>query len=142
MVVEIQQHKKRALISKTVVEQALVSVSIKLHKLPLTPNQRVMVAPPKPKPKVTITKPGVKYSNKPNCQISGHPSAVQTPQQQQHTSCVQQHALQWRRGKMYLKCRIKNCKQAYVTFKTARDLNTHHAIFHKNIVFKCHKCPK
>ena len=43
---------------------------------------------------------------------------------------------------MYLKCCIKNCKQAYVTFKTVRDLNTHHSIFHKNIVFKCPKCLK
>ena len=63
---EIHQHTKRARIPKTVDKQALVPVGIKLHKWPLAPSQRVMVAPPKPKPKVTITKPSAKLSNKPN----------------------------------------------------------------------------
>ena len=39
MAEEIQQHTKRALIPKTADKQALVSVSIKLHKLLLAPNQ-------------------------------------------------------------------------------------------------------
>ena len=93
MAEEIQQHTKRALIPKTVDEKALVPMSIRLHKLPLAPNQRVTVAPPKPKPKVTVTKPSAKFSNKPNCQNSGHPSAVQTLQHRQHTFHVQRHVL-------------------------------------------------
>ena len=43
---------------------------------------------------------------------------------------------------MYLRCRIKNCQQAYRTFRTVKDLNTHHAVFHRGILFKCPHCPK
>ena len=66
MAEEIQQHIKQAPKLKPVDEQILVLMSLNLHKLPLTPNQRVTVAPSKPKPKTIITKSSAKLSNKPN----------------------------------------------------------------------------
>ena len=41
-----------------------------------------------------------------------------------------------------MKCRTKNCSMAYVSFKTHKDLNAHHHIYHPNILFKCHSCKK
>ena len=41
-----------------------------------------------------------------------------------------------------MKCRVKGCTLAYITFNTVKDLNTHHRIYHDNIVYKCHQCKK
>ena len=44
--------------------------------------------------------------------------------------------------KLRLKCRIKRCTLAYASFNTFKDLNTHHHIYHPNILFKCPSCGK
>ena len=72
--------------------------------------------------------------------ISGHPSQLLT--QQRHTFKVRKHILCRHKHKTYVKCRVKGCTIAYMTFNTVKDLNTHHQIYHSNIVYKCHQCKK
>ena len=68
----------------------------------------------------------------PKCKISGHPSG-----DKHHTFQVQCHILRKRIRKLYLKCRITNCKQAFRSFHSVKALNVHHRIFHAKTVFKC-----
>ena len=66
--------------------------------------------------------------------ISGRPT-------QQHVSItsisIQRHILRRQKQKLSLKCRIKRCILAYVSFNTFKDLNAHHHIYHPSILFKC-----
>ena len=55
---------------------------------------------------------------------------------------IWKHVLRKRKPQLRLKCRTKNCSMAYVSFKTHKDLNAHHHIYHPNILFKCHSCKK
>ena len=106
---------------------------IMLHKLLLKPKQTVTLVPPKLK----------KPSNKePQWWISGHPSKVQSTNKQQHTFHVQQHVLKRRIKKVYLKCQVKNCQQAYQSFLSVKALNVHHQIYHPKVLFSCPVCPK
>ena len=72
----------------------------------------------------------------PKCKISGH------PQSNKHVFHVKRHVLHKRTRKLYLKCRIANCKQAYRLFHSVQALNVHHRIFHPRILFRCRICPK
>ena len=55
---------------------------------------------------------------------------------------IRKHVLRKQKPQLRLKCRTKNCSMAYVSFKTHKDLNAHHHIYHPNILFKCHSCKK
>ena len=70
------------------------------------------------------------------CKISGH------PQGNKHIFHVKCHILHKCTRKLYLKCRIVNCKQAYRSFHSVQSLNVHHRIFHPRILFRCRICPK
>ena len=72
--------------------------------------------------------------------ISRHP--FQLPTQQRSMFKVRRHILCKHKYKTYMKCRVKSCALAYITFNTVKALNTHHHIYHSNIVYKCHKCKK
>ena len=63
--------------------------------------------------------------------ISGH------PQSNKHIFHVKHHILRKYTRKLYLKCRIVNCKQAYRSFHSVQALNVHHHIFHPRILFRC-----
>ena len=70
------------------------------------------------------------------CKISGH------PQNNKHIFHVKCHILCKRTRKLYLKCRITNCKQAYRSFHSVQALNVHHRIFHPRFLFRCRLCLK
>ena len=55
---------------------------------------------------------------------------------------IRKHVLRKQKPQLRLKCRTKNCSMAYVSFKTYKDLNAHHHIYHPNILFKCRSCKK
>ena len=55
---------------------------------------------------------------------------------------IQRHILRRQKHKLRLKCRIKRCTLAYVSFNTFKDLNAHHHIYHPSILFKCPSCGK
>ena len=55
---------------------------------------------------------------------------------------IHRHTLCRRKPKLRLKCRIKRCTLAYVSFNTFKDLNAHHHIYHPSILFKCPSCGK
>ena len=55
---------------------------------------------------------------------------------------IHRHILHRRKLKLRLKCRIKRCTLAYVSFNTFKDLNAHHHIYHPSILFKCPSCGK
>ena len=58
------------------------------------------------------------------------------------TLTLRKHILRRRKPQLSLKCRIKGCSLAYVSFKTYKDLNAHHHIYHPNTLFKCPSCKK
>ena len=58
------------------------------------------------------------------------------------TLTIWKHILRRQKPQLRLKCRIKGCTLAYVSFKTYKDLNMHHHIYHPNILFKCPSCKK
>ena len=73
------------------------------------------------------------------CIISGRP----TQQIVSITSVsIHRHILHRWKPKLKLKCRIKRCTLAYVSFNTFKDLNAHHHIYHPSILFKCLSCGK
>ena len=43
---------------------------------------------------------------------------------------------------IYLKCRVKGCTLAYVSFNRIKDLNTHHKIYHPTSFYRCRQCRK
>ena len=55
---------------------------------------------------------------------------------------IRRHILHRQKQKLSLKCRIKRCTLAYVSFNTFKDLNVHHHISHPSILFKCPSCGK
>ena len=58
------------------------------------------------------------------------------------TFTIRSHNLHRCKQKLSLKCRIKRCTLAYVSFNTFKDLNAHHHIYHPSILFKCPSCGK
>ena len=58
------------------------------------------------------------------------------------TLTIWKHILRRRKPQLSLKCRIKGCSLAYVSFKTYKDLNAYHHIYHPNTLFKCPSCKK
>ena len=58
------------------------------------------------------------------------------------TFTIRSHNLCRCKQKLNLKCRIKGCTLAYVSFNTFKDLNAHHHIYHPGILFKCPSCSK
>ena len=93
------------------------------------------------KPEATVSRdlPSRKCTNQrpvSKRKISGH------PQGNKHIFHVKHHILHKRIRKLYLKCRIVNCKQAYRSFHNVQALNVHHHIFHPRVLFRCRICPK
>ena len=84
----------------------------------------------------TSTKHTNQWHIVPKRKITGH------PQSNKHVFHVKHHVLCKRTRKLYLKCRIANCKQAYRLFHSVQALNVHHRIFHPRILFRCRICPK
>ena len=74
------------------------------------------------------------------CTISGRPT--QRLISKTSTFTIRSHNLCRRKQKLSLKCRIKGCTLAYVSFNTFKDLNAHHHIYHQSILFKCPSCGK
>ena len=116
------------------VTQQLKPLKIQVHRLPPMANQSVTVAPPQQ------LQPNVRKV--PRRCISGHPSTIQQAQAVLHTFKVCQHVLKKLWCKMYLKCCVRNCRQAFRTFHSVKDLNVHHQIFHSETLFRCSVCPK
>ena len=44
--------------------------------------------------------------------------------------------------KVYLKCQVRNCQQAFRTFMSVKSFNVHHWIYHPKVLFSCPICPK
>ena len=84
----------------------------------------------------TSTKHTDQQHKVPKHKISGH------PQSNKHLFHVKHQVLHKHTRKLYLKCRIVNCKQAYRLFHSVQALNVHHRIFHPRILFRCRICPK
>ena len=74
------------------------------------------------------------------CTISGR--QTQRLISKTSTFTIRSHNLCRRKQKLSLKCRIKGCTLAYVSFNTFKDLNAHHRIYHPSILFKCPSCSK
>ena len=55
---------------------------------------------------------------------------------------IRRHNQRRCKQKLSLKCRIKGCTLAYVSFNMFKDLNAHHHIYHPSILFKCPSCGK
>ena len=116
------------------------TIQVKLkpkYKSPATPPTTKVIQPPvpeKPKPQnkpktVKCKKVTVKEPPKPKTNF-------------RHEFALRKHVLRRRRSKMYLKCRVKRCPMAYVTFSTVRNLTAHHRLHHHQITYKCLKCKK
>ena len=43
---------------------------------------------------------------------------------------------------MYLKCRVRGCIMAYVTFNTVCSITAHHCLHHQHVTFSCPNCDK
>ena len=71
------------------------------------------------------------------CTISGKPTERLTNKISTFNIC--RHTLHQQKHKLSLKCRIKRCTLAYVSFNTFKD---HHHIYHPSILFKCPSCGK
>ena len=113
-----------------------------MKRLSLTPSQSVFLHSPHKSPslkKDTSTTLTTKKPHKKRRLISGHPSLQQ---QSVLTFQFQQHTLQRRKRKVYLKCRIPCCKLAYVTYHSVRSINAHHRTYHPGITYTCGKCSK
>ena len=74
------------------------------------------------------------------CTISGRPT--QWLISKTSTFNISRHNLYRHKQKLSLKCRIKGCTLAYVSFNMFKDLNAHHHIYHPSILFKCPSCGK
>ena len=72
--------------------------------------------------------------------ISGRPT--QRLISKTSTFNIRRHNLRRCKQKLSLKCRIKGCTLAYVSFNTFKDLNSHHHIYHPSILSKCPSCSK
>ena len=59
-----------------------------------------------------------------------------------HVFAVKKHILKKCHTKMYLKCRVRGCVMAYVTFNTVHSMTSHHCLHHQNITYPCSNCDK
>ena len=135
-------------------------VHINVCKLPIQPNQSIVLSTPKPKPKQLPTSHDKSIREKPHHhaavkmetdapvkakvrKISGHPSKV-NPQLQpkQHIFKVKRHILPKRKNRLYLRCCVRGCTQSFVTFHSVCNLNTHHRVYHSAAKIKCAACAK
>ena len=71
--------------------------------------------------------------------ISGQPSKLIAPN---YVFQVCRHILRKHHRRIYIKCRVKGCNLAYISFNRVKDLNTHHRLYHPNSHYKCHQCKK
>ena len=71
--------------------------------------------------------------------ISGQPSKLSA---WNYVFQVRRHILQKHRHHIYIKCRVKGCNLAYISFNRVKDLNAHHRLYHPNSHYKCHQCKK
>ena len=111
---EIDMHTKKSRIVNK------LDLKIVVHKLPLQPQQDVILAPPKQprtpvSPAITHSKICARAPKVPKWKISSKPSELPQPKP---TFQVRRHVLKWRKTKAYLKCRVTGCLMAYITFNT------------------------
>ena len=71
--------------------------------------------------------------------ISGQPSKLLALN---YMFQVRRHILRKHRCRIYIKCRVKGCNLAYISFNRVNDLNMHHRLYHPNSLYKCHQCKK
>ena len=71
--------------------------------------------------------------------ISGQPSKFLAPN---YMFQVCRHILWKHCHRIYIKCRVKECNLAYITFNRVKDLNAHHWLYHPNSLYKCRQCKK
>ena len=71
--------------------------------------------------------------------ISGQPSKLFA---RNYVFKVHRHILWKHHHRLYIKCRVKGCNLAYITFNRVKDLNAHHWLYHPNSHYKCHQCKK
>ena len=118
----------------------LKCLTIPVRKIKLNPTQSVTLHTPRSTKVDTASPQGINVnkSGKKKRLISGHPSKSQ----QHYTFRPQHHILKKHKTKTYLKCRIKDCKSAYVTYHSVCDLNTHHRTYHARITYNCQCCKK
>ena len=95
-------------------------LTIVVHKLPLQPQQTVILAPPKqPRTPVSLaithSKTRAHAPKVPKWKISGKPSDLPQPKP---TFQVRRYVLKRRKTKAYLKCRVTGCLVAYITFNS------------------------
>ena len=119
--------------------QQLKQLTIPVRKIQLSPGQSVTLHTPQSTSAETVPSGVHKMikDGKRKRVISGHPS-----KQHQYTFMLQHHILKKRKTKTYLKCRIKGCTSAYVTYHSVCELNTHHRTYHAGITYKCQWCKK
>ena len=91
-------------------------------KYPVTPPTSKATQPPATqKPKLQTKPKTVKHKK---ITVKERPSKPKT--NYRHEFSLRKHVLRKHRSKMYLKCRVKRCPMAYVTFSTVRNLTAHH----------------
>ena len=71
--------------------------------------------------------------------ISGRPSKLF---ERSFVFQVRRHILWKHHRRLYIKCRVKGCNLAYVTFNRIKDINAHRQLYHPNLHHKCHQCKK
>ena len=71
--------------------------------------------------------------------ISGQPSKLFA---RNYVFQVHRHILRKHCHHIYIKCRVKGCNLAYVSFNRVKDLNAHHQLYHPNSHYKFHQCKK
>ena len=119
-------------------------LTIVVHKLPLQPQQTVILAPPK-QPRTPVS-PAIIHSKTrahapkvPKQKISRKLSELPQPKP---TFQVRRHVLKPRKTKAYLKCRVAGCLMAYITFNTVQAINAHHRLYHHQVTYNCNTCHK
>ena len=71
--------------------------------------------------------------------ISGRPSKLLAPN---YMFQVRRHILWKHCHRIYIKCRVKGCNLAYISFNRVKDLKVHHQLYHHNSLYKCRQCKK
>ena len=71
--------------------------------------------------------------------ISGQPSKLCASN---YMFQVHRHILWKHHHRIYIKCRVKGCNLAYISFNSVKDLNAHHWLYHPNSHYKCHQRKK
>ena len=106
----------------------------------LMPKYKTTKRPATPIPKLQL-KPRTVKTKKMTVAAQDHTTTPKT--NYRHEFSLRKHVLRRKhRSRMYLKCRVKRCPMAYVTFNTVRNLTAHHRLHHHQVTYKCTRCNK